>query len=42
MKLNNALLGLRVLVKTTDDREKLQGIVDTTLSMLDSTNDKIT
>ncbi|NOV01752.1 TetR/AcrR family transcriptional regulator [Paenibacillus planticolens] len=33
--LNNALLGLRVLVKTTDDREKLQGIVDTTLSVLD-------
>ncbi|MBP1965985.1 TetR/AcrR family transcriptional regulator [Paenibacillus aceris] len=33
--LNNALLGLRVLVKTTDNREKLQGIVDITMSVLD-------
>lgn len=33
--LNNTLLGLRVLVKTTEDAEKLQGIVATTLSMLD-------
>ncbi|MDD9267039.1 TetR/AcrR family transcriptional regulator [Paenibacillus sp. GCM10023248] len=33
--LNNGLLGLRVLVKTTGDRAKLQAIVDTTLSLLD-------
>lgn len=33
--LNNALLGLRVMVKTTDDRDKLQSIVDTSMSLLD-------
>lgn len=32
--LQNSLTGLRVLVKTTDDRERLNGIIDTTLSLL--------
>jgi TetR/AcrR family transcriptional regulator, transcriptional repressor for nem operon len=32
--LQNSLTGLRVLVKTTDDREKLNRIIDTTLSIL--------
>lgn len=31
---NNALVGLRVMVKTTDDREKLEQIVETTMSIL--------
>lgn len=30
----NALLGLRVMVKTTDDQEKLNSIIDTTLSVV--------
>ncbi|MNC00684.1 HTH-type transcriptional repressor ComR [compost metagenome] len=33
--LHNVLVGLRVLVKTTQDRGKLQSIVDTTLKVLD-------
>lgn len=33
--LHNALVGLRVLVKTTPDPGKLRGIVDTTLAVLD-------
>lgn len=33
--LHNALVGLRVLVKTTEDTGKLQSIVDTTLKVLD-------
>ncbi|MNI62194.1 HTH-type transcriptional repressor ComR [compost metagenome] len=33
--LHNALIGLRVLVKTTRDSSKLQAIVDTTLKLLD-------
>jgi TetR/AcrR family transcriptional repressor of nem operon len=32
--LNNAWVGLRVLVKTTNDREKLRSLTDTTLSIL--------
>jgi TetR/AcrR family transcriptional repressor of nem operon len=31
---NNAYTGLRVLVKTTDDREKLKQIIETTMSIL--------
>lgn len=33
--LHNALVGLRVMVKTTSDLQKLDGIIDTTLSILD-------
>ncbi|MGN7761516.1 TetR/AcrR family transcriptional regulator [Paenibacillus sp. 22594] len=33
--LHNALVGLRVMVKTTPDKGKLQTIADTTLAMLD-------
>jgi TetR/AcrR family transcriptional repressor of nem operon len=33
--LNNAFIGLNVLVKTTDDKEKLAGIIDTSLAILD-------
>ncbi|OKP90224.1 TetR/AcrR family transcriptional regulator [Paenibacillus sp. P32E] len=33
--LHNALVGLRVMVKTTPDKDKLQTIADTTLGMLD-------
>lgn len=32
---HNALVGLRVLTKTTDDKQKLENIIDTTLSVLD-------
>lgn len=32
--LNNAMTGLRVLVKTTNDTEKMQRIIDTTMSVL--------
>lgn len=32
--LNNAFIGLCVLVKTTDDKEKLAGIIDTSLAIL--------
>lgn len=32
--LNNAWVGLRVLVKTTDDKEKLRSLIDTTLAIL--------
>ncbi|MDU0076832.1 MULTISPECIES: TetR/AcrR family transcriptional regulator [Bacillus] len=32
--INNALIGLRVMIKTTDNRDKLEQIVDTTLSIL--------
>ncbi|MFD2700626.1 TetR/AcrR family transcriptional regulator [Paenibacillus shunpengii] len=31
---NNALVGLRVMVKTTDDRDKLEQIVEMTMSIL--------
>lgn len=31
---NNALIGLRVMAKTTDDREKLKQIIETTMSIL--------
>lgn len=31
---NNALVGLRVMIKTTDDREKLEQIVEITMSIL--------
>lgn len=33
--IHNSLVGLRVLTKTTDDRQKLESIIDTTLSVLD-------
>ncbi|NHN35574.1 TetR/AcrR family transcriptional regulator [Paenibacillus agricola] len=33
--LNNAWVGLRVLVKTTESKEKLVNIIDTTLAILD-------
>lgn len=33
--LHNALVGLRVMVKTTPDKDKLKTIADTTLAMLD-------
>lgn len=33
--LNNAFIGLCVLVKTTDDKDKLVGIIDTSLAILD-------
>lgn len=33
--LNNAWIGMRVLVKTSDDKEKLKGIIDTTLAILE-------
>ncbi|PAD88991.1 TetR family transcriptional regulator [Niallia circulans] len=33
--LHNALVGLRVMTKTTDDTEKLNNIIDMTLSVLD-------
>ncbi|OZU87037.1 TetR family transcriptional regulator [Virgibacillus indicus] len=33
--MHNSLVGLRVLVKTSDDREKLESIIDMTLSILD-------
>ena len=32
---HNSLVGLRVLAKTTDDKEKLENIIDMTLSVLD-------
>ncbi|MBP1963654.1 TetR/AcrR family transcriptional regulator [Paenibacillus aceris] len=32
--LNNAWVGLRVLVKTTNDKEKLESLIDTTLAIL--------
>ncbi|MGN7410337.1 TetR/AcrR family transcriptional regulator [Sporosarcina sp. SAFN-010] len=32
--LHNSLVGLRVLAKTTNDKKKLEGIIDMTLSML--------
>lgn len=32
---HNSLVGLRVLTKTTDDKQKLESIIDTTLSVLD-------
>ncbi|WP_150265946.1 TetR/AcrR family transcriptional regulator [Paenibacillus tepidiphilus] len=32
--LHNALVGLRVMVKTTADKDKLQSVVDTTLAVL--------
>ncbi|WP_308530531.1 hypothetical protein [uncultured Paenibacillus sp.] len=31
---NNALVGLRVMVKTVEDKEKLDKIIDTTMSVL--------
>lgn len=34
--LNNSLAGFRVMVKTTDDKEKLASIIDMTLDVLDS------
>lgn len=33
--LHNALVGIRVLVKTTDDKQKLESIIDLTLSTLE-------
>ncbi|WP_151734267.1 TetR/AcrR family transcriptional regulator ['Paenibacillus yunnanensis' Narsing Rao et al. 2020] len=33
--LHNALVGLRVMVKTAPDKEKLQAVIDTTLAILD-------
>ncbi|CAH0145174.1 HTH-type transcriptional repressor ComR [Peribacillus sp. Bi96] len=33
--LHNSLLGLRVLVKTTDDNKKLESIIDMTVSVID-------
>ncbi|AXI09293.1 TetR family transcriptional regulator [Oceanobacillus zhaokaii] len=33
--IHNSLVGLRVLAKTSDDREKLESIIDMTLSVLD-------
>lgn len=33
--IHNSFIGLRVLAKTTDDREKLQNIIDSTLAVLD-------
>ena len=33
--MHNSLVGLRVLAKTSDDQEKLDSIIDMTLSMLD-------
>ncbi|BFT70978.1 MULTISPECIES: TetR/AcrR family transcriptional regulator [Paenibacillus] len=33
--LNNAFIGLCVLAKTTNDKEKLEGIIDTSLAILD-------
>lgn len=33
--IHNSLVGLRVLAKTTDDKEKLESIIDMTLSVLD-------
>lgn len=33
--LHNSLIGLRVLVKTSDDKKKLKQIIDTTLSILE-------
>lgn len=33
--IHNAFIGIRVLVKSTHDRKKLQGIIDTTLSIFD-------
>ena len=33
--IHNSLIGLRVLAKTTDDKEKLQNIMDTKLAILD-------
>lgn len=33
--LHNSLVGLRVLTKTTENREKLESVIDTTLSILD-------
>ncbi|RAP74504.1 TetR/AcrR family transcriptional regulator [Paenibacillus montanisoli] len=31
---NNAFIGLRVMVKTTDDKERLRSIIETTMSVL--------
>ncbi|HEY4550591.1 MAG TPA: TetR/AcrR family transcriptional regulator [Bacillus sp. (in: firmicutes)] len=33
--IHNSLVGLRVLAKTTDDKQKLENIIDMTLSVLD-------
>ncbi|MCM3766478.1 TetR/AcrR family transcriptional regulator [Neobacillus niacini] len=33
--IHNSFIGIRVLVKTTDDRQKLQNIIDCTLAVLD-------
>lgn len=33
--IHNSLIGLRVLSKTTDDKEKLQSIIDSTLAVLE-------
>jgi TetR/AcrR family transcriptional regulator, transcriptional repressor for nem operon len=33
--IHNSLIGLRVLAKTTIDKEKLQNIIDSTLAVLD-------
>ncbi|SNT20495.1 transcriptional regulator, TetR family [Bacillus sp. OK838] len=33
--IHNSLVGLRVLAKTTDDKQKLENIIDITLSVLD-------
>jgi TetR/AcrR family transcriptional repressor of nem operon len=33
--IHNSLVGLRVLAKTTDDKQKLENIIDMTLSILD-------
>ena len=33
--IHNSFVGIRVLSKTTDDKEKLQNIIDTTLAVLD-------
>jgi TetR/AcrR family transcriptional regulator, transcriptional repressor for nem operon len=35
LSIHNSLVGLRVLAKTTDDKEKLESIIDMTLSILD-------
>ena len=33
--IHNSLVGLRVLAKTSDDKEKLDSIIDMTLSVMD-------
>jgi TetR/AcrR family transcriptional regulator, transcriptional repressor for nem operon len=33
--IHNSFIGIRVLVKTTDDKEKLHSIIDSTLAVLD-------